>query len=131
MNNLFKKKNIELKISLREKHYDIVASKSANILDEIAQILGEDVVICLSQGDVTSKEFLNMAQKAQLLCAQFETTLIIKDRCDIAYLIDAEVVLLEEDSVDVASAKKILGDNILVMTTYNNVDSDHVYIQKK
>ena len=131
MNDLFKKKNIEFKISLRAKHYDIVASISANILDEIAQIVGEDVVICLSQGDMTSKEFLNFAQKVQLLCAQFETTLIIKDRCDIAYLIDAKAILLDETSIDVVSAKKLLGSGVMILTTYQDEDSDFVYGQKK
>lgn len=126
MNNLLKTKYRQIKINNRCLYLIVCIDKykSDNILlDKIASAISGGVDIIEISSENNPKRLFNIGQKIKLLCEEFDTTLIIKDRLDVAYLIEADGVSLGLNSLDTHSARQILGDNILI-GSYDIVNND-------
>ena len=113
-----KKQLIDYKISRRNlflyvKYKDF--NNKNEFLDKIAGLIisGIDGIELDGEG-LSDGEFLDLAKKTEQLCAQYDVTFIIKNRVDIAYLSSADGVNLEQDCLDIASAREIIGGEKIV-----------------
>ncbi len=84
-------------------------------LDAIASALKGGVdILQLREKSMPANKIIELGQKIKLLCAEYNATFIVNDRVDIAYVLEADGVHLGQDDMDVASARKILGDNAII-----------------
>lgn len=71
-------------------------------------------IIQFSGHSMPSKKFIELGKKVKLLCAEYNVVFIIHDRADIAFILDADGIHLEQDSMDIIDVRKILGDNAVI-----------------
>ena len=71
-------------------------------------------ILQLREKTMCANKFIELGKKIKLLCAEYNTTFIVNDRVDIAYILEADGVHLGQDDMDVASARKILGNNAII-----------------
>ena len=91
-------------------------------IDKAASDLSSGIeVVLLSGKNLTDSEFLDCAKKLKQLCDMFEATFIVESRVDIAYLSGADGVNLNEEDVDIQSAKEILGEEIYIGISLNTL----------
>ena len=92
------------------------------ILNDIAEkICGDFDILEVENGGMPDGKFLRICKKIKLLCAEFDAIFLIKSRCDIAFLCDADGVYLEQDDINIHCAREILGENSLIgISVYNN-----------
>ena len=94
-----------------------------DLLDKTEKIL--DVGISLFQfRDKNSKYEIkkSTALKLQTLCKKYNTLFIINDDVVLAKEISADGVHLGGDDMDIDMARKILGDKIIGVSCYNNLE---------
>ena len=94
-----------------------------DLLDKTEKIL--DVGISLFQfRDKNSKYEIkkSTALKLQTLCKKYNTLFIINDDVVLAKEISADGVHLGRDDMDIDMARKILGDKIVGVSCYNNLE---------
>ena len=94
-----------------------------DLLDKTEKIL--DVGISLFQfRDKNSKYEIkkSTALKPQTLCKKYNTLFIINDDVVLAKEISADGVHLGRDDMDIDMARKILGDKIIGVSCYNNLE---------
>ena len=94
-----------------------------DLLDKTEKIL--DVGISLFQfRDKNSKYEIkkSTALKLQTLCKKYNTLFIINDDVVLAKEISADGVHLGGDDMDINMARKILGDKIIGVSCYNNLE---------
>ena len=94
-----------------------------DLLDKTEKIL--DVGISLFQfRDKNSKYEIkkSTALKLQTLCKKYNTLFIINDDVVLAKEISADGVHLGRDDMDINMARKILGDKIIGVSCYNNLE---------
>ena len=90
----------------------------SDILDVIAAKIVDGVdIIELSGRFISPADFLNIAKNVKLLCAQFDKTLIIEGRADIAYLTEVDGIFLGQGDIDIPSVRKLLGSSAIVGTS--------------
>ena len=63
-----------------------------------------------------------LATKLQLLCQQYNTPFIINDDVSLAKEISADGVHLGKDDGDISSAREILGEKIIGISCYNDIN---------
>lgn len=84
-------------------------------LDAVASALDGGVdIVQLREKNMPANKVLAIGNKVKLLCSNYDALFIVNDRIDIAYLLEADGVHLGQDDLDVASARKILGENCIV-----------------
>lgn len=84
-------------------------------LDSIASALEGGVdILQLREKTMPANKVFELGKKIKQLCLQYNTTFIVNDRVDIAFLLDADGVHLGQDDLDIKSAKEILGANAIV-----------------
>lgn len=84
-------------------------------LDNLASLLNNGAdIIELNGTNISTKKFLNLAQKARELSAIFNALLFIFDRVDIARLIDADGVITNKNSMPITSIIKLTEKNMLI-----------------
>ena len=94
-----------------------------DLLDKTEKIL--DIGISLFQfRDKNSKYEIkkSTALKLQTLCKKYNTLFIINDDVVLAKEISADGVHLGRDDMDIDMARKILGDKIIGVSCYNNLE---------
>ena len=94
-----------------------------DLLDKTEKIL--DVGISLFQfRDKNSKYEIKKltALKLQTLCKKYNTLFIVNDDVALAKEISADGVHLGGDDMDISMARKILGDKIIGVSCYNNLE---------
>lgn len=93
------------------------------LLDRIAKALnfGTDILE-LEFDDVVFVNAIEIGKKIKLLCAEFNSLLIIKERSDIAFVLEADGIALNSSSIDIHSAKHILGENVLIGYNANTLE---------
>ena len=62
----------------------------------------------------SARDFLSVASEVQGICRQYQCTLIINDRIDIALAINADGVHVGQEDLPLSAARKILGDKKIV-----------------
>lgn len=87
-------------------------------LDAIASALqgGVDVVE-LDEKDIPDNVLVDIAKKIRILCDEFGATFIINQRCDIAKIVEADGVHLDESCISPTDAREILGENAVIGVT--------------
>lgn len=84
-------------------------------LNAVASALKGGVdILQLREKTMSAQKIIELGKKIKLLCAEYNTTFIVNDRVDIAYVLEADGVHLGQDDMDVASARKILGSNAII-----------------
>lgn len=121
MDNLFKQKLIDLKIKNKTNIITVNAEAyktETELLDYIAsKIANTPSVIVLQSGKMSDRAFLSLGEKVKFLCAEFEATLIIYNRADIAFLLDADGVYLDEQGITPHQAEHILKEEAIILET--------------
>jgi thiamine-phosphate pyrophosphorylase len=85
-------------------------------------ILGGVTLVQLREKEISSKEYLELAQKVKTVTDRHDIPLIINDRIDIALAIDADGVHLGPEDLPVPIARKLLGDGKIIGSSAASVD---------
>ncbi|HEU4345510.1 MAG TPA: thiamine phosphate synthase [Candidatus Binatia bacterium] len=70
--------------------------------------------IQLREKDLSGRELFYLAEKTRKLCLDHRAALFVNDRIDVALAVDADGVQLGNDSIGVAKARELLGQNKLI-----------------
>lgn len=80
-------------------------------LDSIAVRLEKGIDILTFNGSsVFDKKFVELGKKLRELCSFYNTIYLIKGRIDVAKLVEADGVVLDENDIDISDAKKLLDE---------------------
>ncbi len=108
------------KLRLQDKKLYLVTSSDqfeseSEFLDAVAASLAGGVdIVQLREKNMAANKIVELGKKIKQLCAQFDAIFIVNDRVDIAFVLEADGVHLGQDDMDVASARKILGQNAII-----------------
>lgn len=82
---------------------------------------GGVTLLQLREKNKTTREYIDLAEKVHALTVKYNVPLIIDDRIDVAMAVGAEGVHLGQSDMPVATARKILGDDIIIGATTKTV----------
>lgn len=82
---------------------------------------GGATLIQLREKDKTTREYITLAEKVHTLTQKYNIPLIIDDRIDVAMAIEAEGVHLGQSDMPISTARKILGNNVIIGATAKTV----------
>ena len=82
---------------------------------------GGATLIQLREKDKTTREYIALAEKVHTLTQKYNIPLIIDDRIDVAMAIEAEGVHLGQSDMPISTARKILGNNVIIGATAKTV----------
>lgn len=119
MDEKLRKHIINYKIRNREKRFVANFTDKTNIdkyLDNLAKELNNGADLIIFKTSANTGISLEAAKKAKLLAGEFDATFLIYDRADIAFLTEADGILLDEKSLKETDAQKILGDEAIIVT---------------
>lgn len=113
-------------------------STQDEFLDEIASKIkaGFDIIELDGQ-NTTAKKTIEYGKKLRELCSIYNVLLIIRSRADIAHILGADGIHLDENDIDVKSAQHILGHQCIIGYHFaknennenlNNLDIDYITI---
>ena len=85
-------------------------------------IRGGATLVQLREKEISSKEYLELAQRVKEVTDRHDIPLIINDRIDIALAIDADGVHLGPEDLPVPIARKLLGDDKIIGSSAASVD---------
>ena len=85
-------------------------------------ILGGVTFVQLREKEISSKEYLELAQRVKEITDRHDIPLIINDRIDIALAIDADGVHLGPEDLPVPIARRLLGDGKIIGASAASVD---------
>lgn len=109
---------IDYKIRNRQKRFVANFTDTTNIdefLDYLAKELNDGADLIIFKTSAPTGISLNAAKKAKLLAGEFDATFLIYDRADIAFLTDADGVILDKNSISPSEAGKILGHDVIIL----------------
>ena len=94
---------------------------SVDILDYTANLLqnGADIIE-LYAPNTNTKKILEIGKKLRELTGVFSALFIIHDRIDIAKLLEADGIILDETSMSIAQAEKLIEGTMLIGYYANN-----------
>ena len=116
MNDKLRDNYINLKIGTKKLYLSIVVDKynTEELLDKIAACISSGVdVIELATNNYPNK-LLEVSKHVKQLYSIFDFTFIIKDRADIALIIGSDGISLTPNSIDISSARQILGSDSII-----------------
>ncbi|WP_296142981.1 thiamine phosphate synthase [uncultured Anaerococcus sp.] len=79
-------------------------------------------LVQLREKTAPAREVIELAKKLKKLCHSYNVPLLVDDRVDIALAADLDGVHLGNDDMDVADARKILGDDKIIGSTAKNLE---------
>ena len=82
---------------------------------------GGVTLLQLREKNKTTREYIDLAEKVHALTVKYNVPLIIDDRIDVAMAAGAEGVHLGQSDMPVATARRILGDDIIIGATTKTV----------
>jgi len=85
-------------------------------------IRGGATLVQLREKEISSKEYLELAQRVKEVTDRHDIPLIINDRIDIALAIDADGVHLGPEDLPVPIARKLLGGGKIIGSSAASVD---------
>ena len=74
----------------------------------------EELIYLLKNNVLSSKKFILLAEKIKLICAQFEVIFLLTNRCDVAFALDCDGIVLEQNEIDGHIARHILGNEKII-----------------
>ncbi len=117
MNNKLRENYINLKIASKKLYLSINIDKyiaSEDLLDKIAASVSAGIDIVELTTNNYPNKLLEISTQVKQLHSIFDFTLIIKDRADIATLIEADGISLTSNSINTNFVRQILGDNSII-----------------
>ncbi|MCM1009259.1 MAG: thiamine phosphate synthase [Fusobacterium sp.] len=118
MDEKLKQHIIDYKIRNRQHRFVAnfnLSTSPDEFLDSLAKELANGADLIIFKTTASTGISLEIAKKAKLLAGEFDATFLIYDRADIAFLIEPDGILLDENSISEIDAKKILGHEILII----------------
>jgi thiamine-phosphate pyrophosphorylase len=103
---------IDLKLYLVTDRRWLGERSLSSALEEAIQ--GGVTVVQLREKDVSSREFLTIAQEVKEVACRYNVPLIINDRIDIAFACGADGIHLGSSDLPVSVARAILGTNKII-----------------
>jgi len=95
-----------------------------------AALKGGVTLVQIREKDKSTREYIALAQKVHALTKQYGVPLIIDDRIDVAMAIGAEGVHLGQSDMQIDTARRILGEDIIIGATAKTVpQATEAYIQ--
>lgn len=95
-----------------------------------AALQGGVTILQLREKDVSTRDYLNLAEKVHELTRRYGVPLIIDDRLDIAMAVDAEGVHLGQSDLPVSLARRLLGPDKIIGATAKTVpQAEEAYAQ--
>lgn len=82
---------------------------------------GGVTLLQLREKNKTTREYISLAEKVHEITKKYNVPLIIDDRVDVAMAIGAEGVHLGQSDMPIKTARKILGDDIIIGATAKTV----------
>lgn len=86
-----------------------------------AALRGGATLVQLREKEKSTREYISLAENLHAICRQHNVPLIIDDRIDVAMAVDAEGVHLGQSDMPVGTARKILGDGVIIGATAKTV----------
>lgn len=86
-----------------------------------AALRGGATLVQLREKEKSTREYISLAENLHAICRQYNVPLIIDDRIDVAMAVDAEGVHLGQSDMPVGTARKILGDGVIIGATAKTV----------
>lgn len=77
-------------------------------------IQGGVTLVQLREKSVSSKEFLELAQRVKEITSRYDIPLIINDRLDIALAVDAEGLHIGQDDLPMIKARELFGKDKII-----------------
>ena len=92
-------------------------------LYKVEQALSGGVTIMqIREKNKSTREYMHLAEKVHEIAVKYGVPLIIDDRIDVAMAINAEGVHLGQSDMPVNTARRILGENIIIGATTKTVE---------
>ena len=92
-------------------------------LYKVEQALSGGVTIMqIREKNKSTREYMHLAEKVHEIAVKYSVPLIIDDRIDVAMAINAEGVHLGQSDMPVNTARRILGENIIIGATTKTVE---------
>ncbi|MBE6964628.1 MAG: thiamine phosphate synthase [Ruminococcaceae bacterium] len=86
-----------------------------------AALRGGATLVQLREKEKSTREYISLAENLHAICRQHNVPLIIDDRIDVAMAVGAEGVHLGQSDMPVGTARKILGDGVIIGATAKTV----------
>lgn len=86
-----------------------------------AALRGGATLVQLREKEKSTREYISLAENLHAICRQYNVPLIIDDRIDVAMAVDAEGVHLGQSDMPVGTARKILGNGVIIGATAKTV----------
>lgn len=92
-------------------------------LDSIGALLqkGVDMVV-FGKGELSDCRMIELCKKIRVLCSLYDSLFIVRDRIDIAKIVEADGVHLVPDGVDILSARGIMDEQSICGIGLNEQD---------
>lgn len=85
-------------------------------------------ILHIKNSILNTKELIEIIKTLKLICAEFNTILILEDRCDIAFITDIDGVFLNKNSFSDIDAKEMFGDNKIIGSELQNCNADYFIV---
>lgn len=125
MNNTLTEKLFEIKIDSKSACFFIqpkATDDENNILDRIATKISQTpAIIILSGENLSDKKFIELTEKVRYLCSEFDSTLLIHNRADIAFLTEADGIYLDSAGISSKQVANIIGENSIIIEEADNL----------
>lgn len=128
-------------LSKKQKYKIIEITNSTEedaVLNDIAKCINNGIdVIELKNINSTIRNFLNIAQKTRELTSFFDVALIIHANVDIAKLVGADGITLDENTFTIKEVKKLAEETLLIgyagklIDTSDYIDFDFIVTKEK
>lgn len=106
--------------------------EDCEFLDQIDSAINNGATIVqLREKYLSTKDFIERAEKVHKLTKKKNVPLIINDRVDVALAIDAEGVHVGQDDMDVSLVRKLIGPDRLLGLSVSNVNEVLGAIEKR
>ncbi|MBQ2742705.1 MAG: thiamine phosphate synthase [Oscillospiraceae bacterium] len=86
-----------------------------------AALRGGATLVQLREKEKSTREYISLAENLHAICREYNVPLIIDDRIDVAMAVGAEGVHLGQSDMPVGTARKILGNGVIIGATAKTV----------
>lgn len=113
-------KNFDLSLYLVTNRDKLSDEEFFDVIEK--SLKGGVTLVQLREKNAPAREVIEIAKKLKKLCHSYDVPLLVDDRVDIALAADLDGVHLGNEDMDVADARKILGDDKIIGSTAKTLD---------